>query len=74
MMGVATLELSWSEWFQLFTHYMTLSLLAFGGAISTAPDMHRFLVDQHGWLSDRSSTNPLPWPSLHPAPTCCLSH
>ena len=40
------------EWFSLFFHYMTLSLLSVGGAISTAPEMHRFLVEQHHWLTD----------------------
>lgn len=28
----------------LFTHFFMLSLLAVGGAISTAPDMQRYLV------------------------------
>ncbi|MDH5205626.1 MAG: chromate transporter [Hylemonella sp.] len=28
-----------------------LSLLAVGGAITTAPEMHRYLVDQQGWLT-----------------------
>jgi len=46
------LQFSWSDWLQLFTHFLTLSLLAVGGAISTVPDMHRFLVDQQGWLTD----------------------
>ena len=41
-----------SEWTQLFLHYLMLSLLSIGGAIGTAPDMHRFLVVQHHWLSD----------------------
>ncbi|TCS99988.1 chromate transporter [Tepidimonas ignava] len=36
----------------LFTHFLTLSLLAIGGAITTAPDMHRYLVLQTGLLSD----------------------
>ena len=40
------------DWFTLFFHYLTLSLLSVGGAITTAPDMHRFLVDQQHWLSD----------------------
>jgi chromate transporter len=31
---------------------MSLSLLAVGGAISTAPDMHRYLVEQNSWLTD----------------------
>ncbi|MDB5867677.1 MAG: chromate transporter [Polaromonas sp.] len=40
------------EWFSLFFHYLTLSLLSIGGAITTAPDMHRFLVEQQHWLTD----------------------
>jgi chromate transporter len=40
------------EWFELFFHYISLSLLSVGGAITTAPDMHRFLVDQQHWLTD----------------------
>lgn len=40
------------DWLTLFFHYLSLSLLSIGGAISTAPDMHRFLVEQHQWLTD----------------------
>jgi chromate transporter len=48
MMGTLTpLEL-----LDLFGHFLVLSLLAVGGAISTAPDMHRYLVVQQGWLDD----------------------
>ncbi len=36
----------------LFLHYLSLSLLSIGGAITTAPDMHRFLVEQQHWLTD----------------------
>ena len=46
------LVLTVQDWFSLFFHYMSLSLLAIGGAITTAPDMHRYLVDQQHWLSD----------------------
>ena len=47
-----TITLSTADWLSLFVHYLSLSLLSVGGAISTAPDMHRFLVDQHRWLTD----------------------
>ena len=40
------------QWLALFLHYLSLSLLSIGGAITTAPDMHRFLVDQQHWLTD----------------------
>jgi chromate transporter len=41
-----------ADWFSLFVHYLELSLLAIGGAITTAPDMHRFVVDEKMWLTD----------------------
>jgi chromate transporter len=44
--------LSWHDWLTLFGHYMLLSLLSVGGAISTASEMHRYLVQQQGWLTD----------------------
>ncbi|MFC5499995.1 chromate transporter [Caenimonas terrae] len=44
--------LSLREWLDLLLHFATLSLLSVGGAITTAPDMHRFLVDGRHWLSD----------------------
>ena len=40
------------QWLSLFGHFLLLSLLGVGGAITTAPDMHRFVVDRQGWLSD----------------------
>ena len=39
-------------WWPLFLHFATLSLLAVGGAIATAPDMHRYLVGEQAWLSE----------------------
>ena len=40
------------DWLNLFFYYISISLLAVGGAIATAPDMHRFLVERQGWLTD----------------------
>jgi chromate transporter len=40
------------DWLSLFLHYASLSLLCVGGAITTAPDMHRFLVQEKAWLTD----------------------
>ena len=47
-----TLNMGVAEWFQFFLHYLSLSLMAIGGAIAMIPDMHRFLVDQNLWLTD----------------------
>ncbi|HVR54680.1 MAG TPA: chromate transporter [Pseudorhodoferax sp.] len=49
---MSPLHLGAADWLALFLHFATLSLLAVGGAITTAPDMHRFLVDRQHWLSD----------------------
>ena len=40
------------DWFSLFAHFAVLSLLTVGGAITTAPDMHRFLVQENPWMTD----------------------
>jgi chromate transporter len=47
-----TTAMSGADWLALFVHYLSLSLLSVGGAITTAPDQHRFLVDQRAWLTD----------------------
>ena len=41
-----------SDWGGVLAQFLLLSLLSIGGAISTAPEMHRYLVDQHHWLTN----------------------
>lgn len=45
------LVLDASDWLGLFGQYMLLSLMSIGGAISTTAEMHRYLVEQHHWLT-----------------------
>jgi chromate transporter len=52
----------------LFLHFATLSLLSVGGAISTLPGMHRFLVQEHGWLSDTQFTASVALAQAAPGP------
>jgi chromate transporter len=47
-----SITLTLADWGSLFLHFISLSLLAVGGAITTAPDIHRYLVDETHWLSD----------------------
>lgn len=49
---MSTASLSPADLGALFVHFMMLSLLAIGGAIATAPEMHRYLVTERGWLDD----------------------
>lgn len=52
MNAAITQTLGALDWVALITHFIGLSLLAVAGAISTAPESHRFLVDEQHWLSD----------------------
>jgi len=40
------------DWLALVGHFLLLSLLAIGGAITVVPDMHRVMVEQMGLLTD----------------------
>ena len=59
---------TFANWLELFTHFATLSLLGVGGAITTAPDMHRYLVHQQGWLSDAQFTSSIALSQAAPGP------
>lgn len=56
MSDALTVTMQVTDWLALLTHFLSLSLLAIGGAMSTAPDMHRKLVEQNNWLSDGQFT------------------
>ncbi|OYU82887.1 MAG: chromate transporter, partial [Burkholderiales bacterium PBB5] len=47
---------------------MVLSLLAVGGAITTAPDMQRYLVGEQGWMSDAQFTTGVAIAQAAPGP------
>lgn len=53
---------------QLFGHFMMLSLLSIGGAMATAPEMHRYLVGDRGWLSDSEFTSAVALAQAAPGP------
>lgn len=63
-----TLTLTTADWLALLTHFLSLSLLAIGGAITTAPDMHRFLVNEQHWLSDGQFTSSVALAQAAPGP------
>lgn len=53
---------------QLFLHFLALSLLAIGGAITTAPEMHRYLVTEQHWMSDTTFTSSIALAQAAPGP------
>ncbi|MBU0590503.1 MAG: chromate transporter [Gammaproteobacteria bacterium] len=62
------LNLSLADWIALFMHFASLSLLAVGGAITTTPDMHRFLVSEHNWMTESQFTSSIALAQSSPGP------
>jgi chromate transporter len=62
------LHLTTSDWLSLFNHFASLSLLAVGGAITAAPEMHRYLVDETAWLSEAQFTSSIALAQAAPGP------
>lgn len=62
------LVLDWHDWFNLFSHFLLLSLMSVGGAISTTSEMHRFLVEQHHWLTQAQFNDSIAIAQAAPGP------
>ena len=65
---LGTTALPPAAWLSLFTHFLILSLLAVGGAITTVPDMQRFVVREQGWLTDAQFTASVALAQAAPGP------
>jgi chromate transporter len=65
---ILSIQLSVNDWLALFNHFLSLSLLAVGGAIITAPDMHRFLVDENQWLTEQQFSSSIALAQSAPGP------
>ena len=62
------IALTQADWWALLAHFLSLSLLAIGGAITTAPDMHRYLVGQQHWLTESQFTSAIALAQAAPGP------
>lgn len=67
-MSTLAIELQNVDWLHLFAYFLTLSLMAVGGAITAAPDMHRYLVDGNHWLSEAQFTSSIAIAQAAPGP------
>ena len=63
-----TITLTAADWFGLFTQFAMLSLLSVGGAITTAPEMHRYLVTEQHWLTEAQLTSSISLAQAAPGP------
>jgi chromate transporter len=62
------LVLGWADWLDLFAHYLMLSLMSVGGAISTTAEMHRYLVEQNHWLTQAQFNESIALAQAAPGP------
>lgn len=53
---------------QLFLHFLLLSLLATGGAITLTPEMHRYMVIETGLLTEMQFTSSIAIAQASPGP------
>ena len=67
-MTTPQVALTAAELLGLFAHFLVLSLLAVGGAITTAPDMHRYIVGEHHWITDAQFTTSIAIAQAAPGP------
>ena len=68
MTAAPVLIMHWGDWFALLNHYLMLSMMSVGGAITTLPEMHRYLVDQQHWLTDSQFTASIAIAQASPGP------
>ncbi|MEG0939092.1 MAG: chromate transporter [Comamonas sp.] len=62
------IHLTAMDWLHLLVYFLTLSLMAVGGAITAAPDMHRYLVDGNHWLTETQFTSSIAIAQAAPGP------
>jgi chromate transporter len=60
--------LPWPTLLELFGQFLLLSLLSIGGAITVAPEMHRWMVVEHALLSDAQFASSIAIAQAAPGP------
>ena len=60
--------MSRSDLFALFLHFLSLSVFATGGTIALASDMHRYVVDQHAYITHTDFVNAIALAQAAPGP------
>ena len=60
--------MSAAELLALFGHFLSLSVFATGGAIALASDMHRYVVDEHAYITHTQFVNSIALAQAAPGP------
>jgi chromate transporter len=59
---------SWANLSALFLHFLSLSVFATGGAMALASDMHRYVVDEHAYITHTQFMNSIALAQAAPGP------
>jgi chromate transporter len=57
-----------ADLFALFLHFLSLSVFATGGAMALASDMHRYVVDDHAYITHTQFVNSIALAQAAPGP------
>ena len=57
-----------ADWWALFAHFLAMSMLAIGGAVAVAPEIHRYIVEQRGWIDDSQFSAAIALAQASPGP------
>lgn len=68
MNDTLTLAMLWSDWFNLFKHFASISIASVGGPLVLLPEIHHFLVDQKSWLTDAQFSSSVVIAQASPGP------
>jgi chromate transporter len=60
--------MSTTELLALFVHFLSLSVFATGGAMALASDMHRYVVDDHPYITHTQFVNSIALAQAAPGP------
>lgn len=57
-----------ADWWALLAHFLAMSMLAIGGAVAVAPEIHRYVVEQRGWIDDTQFSSAIALAQASPGP------
>lgn len=60
--------MSFDQLLALFGHFLSLSVFATGGAMALASDMHRYVVDEHAYITHTQFVNSIALAQAAPGP------
>ena len=68
LLSASTGTMSGADLLALFSHFMLLSVLSVGGALAASPEMHRYMVEEHRWLSHQQFVDGITLAQAAPGP------